>query len=130
MANPNDPVATVQRMFAAFRAGDLEALLETVHPDSQWIYVGANTRLTRAEFKGRAAVRKFFERILARLEMTAFNTDEFIVQGDTVVIFGSESGLVRATGQPFRNEWTQKYVVRDNQITSMAEYNIQVEPRN
>ena len=129
MADTNDPTATVQRMFAAFGAGDLDALLETVHPDSRWTYVGANPQLTRAEFVGRAQVRKFFEGILARLEMTAFNTDEFIVQGDTVVIFGSESGTVRATGRPFRNEWTQKYVVRDNQITSMVEYNIQVEPR-
>lgn len=103
MADTNDPTATVQRMFAAFGAGDLDALLETVHPDSRWTYFGANPRLTRAEFTGRAAVRKFFERILARLEMTAFNTDEFIVQGDTVVIFGSESGKVRATGQPFRS---------------------------
>lgn len=129
MADTNDPTATVQRMFAAFGAGDLDALLETDHPDSRWTYVGANPQLTRAEFVGLAPVRKFFEGILARLEMTAFNTDEFIVQGDTVVIFGSESGTVRATGRPFRNEWAQKYVVRDNQITSMVEYNIQVEPR-
>jgi ketosteroid isomerase-like protein len=130
MADTDDPTATVQRMFAAFGAGDLDVLLETVHPDSRWTYFGANPRLTRAEFVGRAEVRKFFEGILKRLEITAFNTEEFIVQGDTVVIFGNESGKVRATGQPFRHEWSQKYVVRDNQITSMAEYNIQVEPRN
>jgi hypothetical protein len=36
---------------------------------------------------------------------------------------------VRATGRPFKNEWTQKYVVEDNQIVEMVEYNIQVEPR-
>lgn len=130
MTEMNDPTAIVQRMFAAFGAGDLDALVETVHPESRWNYVGANPRLARAEFTGHAKVRKFFEGILTRLDITAFNTDEFIVQGDTVVVFGSESGTVRATGQPFRNEWTQKYVVRDNQITSMAEYNIQVEPRS
>jgi uncharacterized protein len=128
MADTNDPTATVQRMFAAFGADDLDALLETVHPDSRWTYIGANPQLTRAEF-GRAKVRRFFEGILARLELTTFNTDEFILQGGTVVVFGNESGTVRATGRPFRNEWTQKYVVQDNQITSMVEYNIQVEPR-
>jgi ketosteroid isomerase-like protein len=61
--------------------------------------------------------------------MTAFNTDEFVAQGETVVILGSESGIVRSTGQPFRNEWAQKYVVKDGLITRMVEYNIQVEPR-
>ena len=35
---------------------------------------------------------------------------------------------IKATSQRFHNEWTQKYVVKDNQITEMAEYNIQIEP--
>lgn len=130
MKNINDPTATVKRLFAAFSAGDLDALVETVHPDSRWKYFGANPRLSKAEFNGCAEIRRFFERILERLEMTEFNTDEFVSEGDTVVIFGSESGKWRATGEAFRNEWSQKYVVKDNQITEMAEYNIQVEPRN
>ena len=129
MTDASTPTATVQRMFAAFGAGDLDALLETVHPDSRWTYYGANPGLTKSVFAGHAAVRKFFEGILARLEMTEFNTDEFVAEGDTVVIFGSEAGTVRATGQPFRNAWSQKYVVRDGLIVEMAEYNVQVEPR-
>jgi uncharacterized protein len=126
----NNPAETVRRMFAAFGARDLDALLETVHPDSRWTYFGANPQLSRAEFTGRPQVRRFFERILDRLEITAFNTDQFVVQGDTVVIVGSESGTVRGTQQPFRNEWSQKYVVRDGLIVAMVEYNIQVEPRS
>lgn len=125
----NNPTATVQRMFAAFRDGNLDALIGTVHPDSRWTYFGANPRLSKAVFNGRDEVRKFFEGIVSRLEITAFNTDEFVAQGDTVVIFGNESGTVRATGQPFKNEWAQKYVVKGTQIVEMAEYNVQVEPR-
>jgi uncharacterized protein len=128
-ARVNDPAETVNRMFAAFGARDLDALIETVHPESRWTYVGANPELSRAEFTGRLQVRKFFERILDRLDITAFNTDQFVVEGDTVVIFGSESGTVKATGQPFRNEWSQKYVVKAGLIVEMAEYNIQTEPR-
>jgi ketosteroid isomerase-like protein len=125
----NDPTATVERMFNAFRVGDLEALLETVHPDSTWAYYGANPHPTQVQFRGRTAVRRFFEGILKRLDMTSFNTGEPIAQGNTVVYFGSEAGTVRATGRPFKNEWTQKYVVQDAQIVEMVEYNIQVEPR-
>lgn len=120
--------ATVRRMFAAFAAGDMDALLHTVHEASQWTYYGANPRLASAQFEGHVAVRKFFQRILERLDMSEFNTDEFVVEGDTVVVFGSEAGTVRATGQSFRNVWTQKYVVRDGLIFRMVEYNIQTEP--
>lgn len=122
--------ATIERMFAAFAAGDLDALIATVHEESQWTYHGANPRLASASFDGQIAVRKFFQRVMDRLELSEFNTDEFIVQDDTVVVFGSEAGTVRSTGLPFRNVWAQKYVVTEGRITEMVEYNIQVEPRN
>lgn len=124
-----DPTATVKLLFAAFGDGDLDALLETVHPESQWTYYGANPRLGMAVFNGRTEVRRFFERILERLEIAAFEPREFVESGDTVVVFGSESGTVRSTGQSFRNEWVQKYVVEDGLITGMVEYNIQVDLR-
>ncbi len=129
MTDTNNPKATVQRMLQAFNDRDLDALIETVHVNSRWVYIGANPRLSKGEIIGPDGVRRFFEGIYKRLEVTEFNTDEFIEQEDTVVIFGSEAGKVRATGQPFRNEWAQKYVVKNNKITDMAEYNIQVEPR-
>jgi len=69
-------------------------------------------------------VRKFFDGIVERLEFTEFSPAEFIVQGDTVVVFGSEAGKVKATGRAFRNGGPQKYVVEDDQITRMMEYNI------
>jgi ketosteroid isomerase-like protein len=118
--------ATVQRMFAAFVAGDLDALLETIHPQSRWIYYGANPRISRAEFSGREEVRRFFDGIVKRLNISAFNVREIVAQGRTVVVFGNESGTVKATGQPFHNEWAQKYVVQDGLIVEMAEYNIGV----
>jgi uncharacterized protein len=118
--------ATVQRMFAAFAAGDLDALIETIHPHSRWIYYGANPRIARAEFNGREEVRKFFDGIVQRLDISAFNIGEIVAEGRTVVVFGNESGTVKATGQPFHNEWAQKYVVQGGLIVDMAEYNIEV----
>ncbi len=50
-----------------------------------------------------------------------------MTENDTFVVFGFESGTVKATGNPFRNERAQKYVVRDGLITEMEEHNIQVD---
>lgn len=124
----NDPLDTVHQMFSAFQAGDLDGILDTVHPDSRWTYIGANPKPAQASFVGHARVRRFFEGIITRLEITEFDTTEFVVQGQTVVVFGGESGIVRSTGVAFRNEWVQKYVVHDNRIVEMAEYNVQVTP--
>ena len=125
---PSSPRETVERMFAAFRSGDLDALEATIHPESHWTYYGANPHLNSGSFTGRARVRRFFERIGERLDMAEFNTDEYIVEGDTVVIFGSEAGTVRKTNHTFRNVWSQKYEVREGLIVEMVEYNVQVEP--
>jgi ketosteroid isomerase-like protein len=46
--SPDNPVAVVQRMLAAFEDRDLDRLVETVHPDSRWTYVGANLGQRRA----------------------------------------------------------------------------------
>ena len=98
----NGALATVQRMFEAFQNGDLDALVETVHPDSHWTYIGANPRPAKGTYVGRAGVRKFFGNVLDNLTMTTFRPREFVTENDTVVVFGFESGTVKATGDPFR----------------------------
>jgi uncharacterized protein len=123
----NNPLATVQRMFEAFGNGDLDGLLETVHPDSRWTYVGANPRPAKGVYVGRDGARKFFENILRNLTITTFHPREFVTENDAVVAIGYEAGTVKATGKPFRNEWAQKYVDRNDLITEMEEYNIQVD---
>lgn len=125
-AEMSDPVAVVREMFDAFARGDVAGILETVDPDSRWIYIGANPEPRRASLEGHEGVRRFFQRILDRLDMSAFEPREFVVQGPTVVVFGSESGVVRKTRKPFHNEWVQKYVVRNGKITEMEEFNLSI----
>jgi ketosteroid isomerase-like protein len=125
----DSPLVVVERMFAAFATDDMAGLLATVHPESRWSYLGANPAISSAEFTGKADVRGFFEGIMHRFELTSFAPEEVVVQKDTVVVFGSEAGTVRATGQLFRNRWVQKYVVQGGMIVSMSEYNVQVEPQ-
>ena len=68
---------------------------------------------------GRAGVRKFFEGVLARVGMTEINTDEFVAEGDTVAIFGSEAGTARATGQTLIVIFGRGPVQRDGEPESM-----------
>jgi len=126
----DNPVAVVQRMLEAFEDRDLDRLVETVHPDSRWTYVGANPRPAKGVYVGRNGVRKFFENVLRNLTIATFHPTEFVTEDDTVVIIGFESGTVNATGDPFRNEWAQKHVVHNGLITEMEEYNIQVDTRS
>jgi ketosteroid isomerase-like protein len=66
----DNPVAVVQRMLEAFEDRNLDRLVETVHPDSRWTYVGANPRPAKGVYVGRDGVRKFFESIIRNLTIT------------------------------------------------------------
>ena len=123
-----DPTAVVRRMFDAFRRGDVDGLLETVDPNSRWSYFGANPDPRHAHMRGHDEVRRFFEGILRRLDMQAFEPSEFVAEGSTVVVFGTEDGVLRKTGDAFHNAWVQKYVVQNGLIIEMVEFNIVVSP--
>ena len=84
----DNPLPTVQRMFEAFANRDLDELVETVHPDSHWTYIGANPSPAKGTYVGKDGVRKFFETILRRLDITTFHASEWMTENDTVVIFG------------------------------------------
>lgn len=122
----SDPMGVVRQMFEAFGRGDVSGIIETVDSGSRWTYIGANPEPRSASMDGHEGVRRFFQRILDRLDMSAFEPREFVVQGPTVVVSGSESGVVRKTREPFHNEWVQKYVVRDGKTTEMEELNIAI----
>ena len=65
--SPDNPVAVVQRMLGALEDRDLDRLVETVHPDSRWTYVGANPRPAKGVYVGCHSVRK---NILLNLTIT------------------------------------------------------------
>jgi|GEM_PF-5966475 len=59
MADTDDPIATVQRMFAAFGADDLDAVLETGQPDSRWttvLWLGVHVLVWLNQTSGRNRV--------------------------------------------------------------------------
>lgn len=100
-----------------------------IAPDIRLTYVGANPEPVKAVLTGHDRVRAFFERILRRLDMTRFEPAEFVTHGNTVVVFGSETGTVRETGEPFHNEWAQKYDVQDGLVRALTEFNVQIPSR-
>jgi ketosteroid isomerase-like protein len=81
---------------------------------------------SEGHLRRQGGVRKFFENILRNLDVAECHLEEFVTEYETVVVFGFESGTVKASGSQFRNQWAQKYVVRNGLITEMEEYKIQV----
>ena len=121
-----NPLPTVQRMFEAFANRDLDALVDVGASRFALDTLVPIRAQRRAPTLAKAALGSSSRTFFGGWISQPFQAREFVTENDTVVVFGFESGTVKTTGDPFRNEWTQKYAVRSNLITEMEEYNIQV----
>lgn len=81
--HPN--VATVRALFAAFRSGDVAAIVEAVPVDLVWHFPGRRGGLAGAH-RGRDAVLAFLARVMELTEGTFHLDLETIVGDDRVVV--------------------------------------------
>jgi len=108
-------------MFAAFLEGDVEKILSTVSEDTDWIYHGTQV-IPKARFSGKDGVKTFFTNILSRTEMLRFEIDQYIVEGNRLVVLGGEHQRVKRSGRELKQKWVQIYTVGNNLIVRMEEF--------
>jgi len=111
----------VDKMFAAFNSGDVEKLVETVSDDTQWKYHGTHI-IPAGKFEKKEGVRKFFTNIFERTEMIKFDIQQYIIEGNMVVVLGQEHQRVKRSGRELKQKWVQIYTVENNLITKMEEF--------
>ena len=80
-------VEIVRSMFAAYRAGDVEAVIDTADPDIE-LRPGLVGGLEGTVYRGREGFRAFLEDIDAAWELFRIETEDFRDLGDTVLVLG------------------------------------------
>lgn len=111
----------VDNMFLAFSSGDIEKFVDTVSEDTVWIYHGTQI-IPKGIFEKKEGVRTFFTNILERTEIIKFEPQQFIVEGNTVVVLGEEHQRVKRSGRELKQKWVQIYTVENNLNTRMEEF--------
>ena len=66
--------------------------------------------------RGREGVAEFFSLLGETLEFQQFEPREFVAQGDTVVVLGYESSLIKPTGRTIEHEWARVYTLTGGKI--------------
>ncbi|MCG2461160.1 nuclear transport factor 2 family protein [Flavobacteriaceae bacterium F89] len=117
----NSAKAVVERMFTAFGSGDVEKFVATVSEDTVWIYHGTQI-IPAGTFEKKEGVRTFFTNILERTEIINFEPQQYIVEGNMVVVLGKEHQKVKRSGRELKQKWVQIYTVENDLITRMEEF--------
>lgn len=113
----------VQRLYAAFAKGDMQAALATMTSDIVWSEADNYPYADRNPYIGPEAVlHGVFARIGGDWEGFSAVSDEIIDGGDTIVSLGHYGGVCKATGKKMRAQFAHVFRVRDGKISGFQQY--------
>ena len=112
----------VKRGYEAFGRGDIQALLDLFADDIEWSSPGPPELPTAGTRRGRQQVAEFFQGVDQIFEIQQFEPKTFLAQGDLVVVLGTDTARIKATGKVVTDDWAHAFTVRDGKIVKMREY--------
>jgi uncharacterized protein len=112
----------VRSLYEAFARGDVQAILDALAPDVDWMVQGPATVPLYGARRGPEQVAQFFRAIGEGLALEDFSPREFLAQGDRVIVLGYERGRAIPTGREFQGEWVHVFTFRDGRVVAFREY--------
>jgi len=115
-------VKSVQEAYAAFGQGDIPTALSYLSNDIVWEVPGPDVLPWAGVHKGQEAVTSFFQTLGANAGTEHFQPEEFIAQGEMVVVLGHEKGTSPSTGRKYTNRWAHIFTMRNGKVSRFREY--------
>jgi ketosteroid isomerase-like protein len=110
----SDNKQLLRRLYDAYNRGDFDTILANMTDDVTWYVPGPAP--FAGHRTGRDQVREFFNESLGWVEVDQFDADEFLADGDRVVVLGRQRATVRETGRHFETQWAHVYTLRGDKI--------------
>jgi ketosteroid isomerase-like protein len=114
-------VQIVKKFFAAMGGYNKQALLALVAEDIEWIIPGEDWPLAGTH-RGHAELSAVLQKASEEVETTYPEPPEFVAQGDRVLVVGVAKGTIKATNNPFKDDWVFDITVRNRKVTKIREY--------
>ena len=114
-------VQIVKDFFAAIGRRDEQALLSLSAENIEWIIPGEDWPLA-GTYRGHAGLQDALSKANKTVETSYPKPPEFIAQEDRVLVVGTATGTINATGKPFVDDWVFDVTVRNGKVTRIREY--------
>lgn len=112
----NENVMIVQQLYADFGQGDIPSVLSVMAEDVIWKQPVTGPAPFAGTVRGREQLGEWFGQMDAVSEVEAFEPQEFIAKGDSVVVLGNYRYRSKATGKSWESDWAMVWVVKNGQI--------------
>jgi len=122
----HENVQIIKGHFAAFGRGDLQSALSIVAENVDWQSPVTRTQAEEitwaAPRHNREEVMQFFQDLTDKVQPEKFEIMGFTAQGDTVVVEGSNKGVIKSTGRSYEHDWVMVFTLRDGRIVRHRHY--------
>ena len=112
----------VQQAYQSVQAGDFPSFLNALGEDVQWQLPDMGNVPFAGTWRGREEVGRFFSIVAQAQDVIEFEPEDFIAQGDKVVVLGRFSSRVKSTGRVSASDWAHVWTVKDGKVTHFREY--------
>ena len=114
----------VKDLFAAFRRGDFSRVVNAHAEDIVMeAPVSRTSTLPWAGIRhGRRELVDYFETLAANVNPDAFRDVVFTASGDRVVVEGSNSGTVLATGERYDHDWVMVFTIQNGEVQRVRHF--------
>ena len=113
----------VQSLYAAFDAGDIDAVVALLADDIVWNEAENNKLADRNPYVGpQAVVEGVFARLMEDFEGFAVEIGRFVAEGEVVVMVGRYSATARATGEGMNPQVVHIWTVRGGRIAAYQQH--------
>lgn len=117
-----DNIDRIQRIYDAFGRGDVAFILDQLAEDVAWVTHLDAVVPWSGTFSKRADVQRFFDAIFASVEIDAFEPQEWVADGDTVISIGRFAGHSRTLGKPFDTRWIFVWKLAGGRVRSYEQF--------
>lgn len=121
--NEQENLRIVKEGYVAFGRGDVAAALSNYAEDVDWAMPGSPDIFPYAgKRRGREQVAQFYSTFAQTEDVKQMDLQDFIVQGDKVLVFGHYQGRVRSTGRSYAKDFIHAVTLRDSKVIKFREY--------
>lgn len=102
-----------QEIFARFGAHDVDGIVELLHEQCVIDFYGPEVIPYAGHYEGLAECRGFFDTVLSSVNIHVFDADQFICEGDHVVVVGKLRLTTKRDGREIKSPFVHVIHLQD-----------------
>ena len=119
--NEQENTKLVKRVYELFKSGDVEGFLKMFSDDVSWETPKVENTPFNGKISGHKNLVNWITMYSEAEEMLVFEQDEFIAQGDKVVVLGHGTARTKSTNKEYATNLVHILTVKDDKITGFLE---------